>query len=264
MSDENAIDLVMKNLDQQGQLTKVKAQIKASVFKILDQSKGKKSGASNFFWENEKAKAIQKDNELLLLLEVVKEFLQFFDFEFTLSVLQSESNHIPFIERDQLIKKIGLKQSDLNINQPILQHIYQKYNPKGAKQTNQQNLTQQEQIPLKKQEKQEPVKAGSKSNQQASVTKNQPITKTIGKVESTKLSNVKSQSNDFQFEEIEEDLDDVQDLEVPNTIKKNEKQNNLMLTSSEEQLASMSQGLDITVDSNEIDQYDHVVDIKWK
>lgn len=37
-----------------------------------------------------------------------------------------------------------------------------------------------------------------------------------------------------------------------------------MLTSSEEQLASMSQGLDITVESSEIHQYDYVEDIRQK
>ena len=37
-----------------------------------------------------------------------------------------------------------------------------------------------------------------------------------------------------------------------------------MLTSSEEFLASQSQGMDITVDSDDIMQYDHVEEIKKK
>ncbi|CAD8054486.1 unnamed protein product [Paramecium sonneborni] len=49
MSNENAIDLVLKNLDQQGQLTKVNPKQKHQVFEIFNQSKSKKSGASNLF-----------------------------------------------------------------------------------------------------------------------------------------------------------------------------------------------------------------------
>lgn len=64
-----------------------------------------------------------------------------------------------------------------------------------------------------------------------------------------------------EFEEIEEDdmMDD--DFEMSKT--KRAKDNGLY-TSSEDFLASQSQGFDVTVDSMELEQYDHIEEVQFK
>ncbi|KAM3130929.1 hypothetical protein pb186bvf_016952 [Paramecium bursaria] len=249
MSDK-ILDLMLQSLDKEGVLAKVKAQIKASVYKIIDQAAGKKSGGSQYFWENDKAVNLHKDNNLLLLLEIVKEFLQFFDFNYTLAVLVSESNHKDYIKRENLIQKLGILKTDLESTQPVLQLLVQKFNPKNPKQVNEKQSVNQTPTTSSKQlkEKQQPLKVGEQTKKVDSVKKE------------IQKATPQSQDSQFQFEEIEEDLDNYNTYQP----QKKTSSQNLMLTSSEEFLASQSQGMDITVDSEDIMQYDHVEEIKKK
>lgn len=125
---------------------------------------------------------------------MIKEFLQFFDFDYTLSVLNSEANHKEYIKRDVLSAKLGFAKTDIDSSQPILSHIYSKFSPKNAKAAPAAKAQAVSSKSLEK-SKPEPVKAGTVPSTNAAKTQ-------ANKFESAKPS------SDFQFEEIEEDLED--------------------------------------------------------
>lgn len=48
-------NLVIQSLEANGSLAKIRAQIRASVFNVVDQQEGNSKKPSPFFWENNKA-----------------------------------------------------------------------------------------------------------------------------------------------------------------------------------------------------------------
>lgn len=86
-------NLVIQSLESNGALSNIRAQIRASVFKVIDsQDSGSSKKGSPFYWENPKCQKLSEDPNGLLMLQLIKEFLQFYKMDYSLSVYSSESN----------------------------------------------------------------------------------------------------------------------------------------------------------------------------
>lgn len=79
-------NLVIQSLEANGSLAKIRAQIRASVFNVVEQQEGNPKKPSPFFWENNKAQSIYELANGKDMLEVIKEFLLFYEMHYTNSI----------------------------------------------------------------------------------------------------------------------------------------------------------------------------------
>ncbi|KRX03947.1 hypothetical protein PPERSA_12394 [Pseudocohnilembus persalinus] len=296
---QNLKKLIQQSLDTQGQLCKIKAQIKASVYNTLEQETNK-GQESQFYWENHKIQQLSAKQEGQLALEIVKDFLEFYSLDYTQNVFQSEANVTQSIKRQKIAEKC---QVTYNSQKPVLMQMveaFMKQDFQGIKMNKSQKQSQEENN-HNNQEVESPLKSKygiySKGNNNKAVnpvknTYNNSVSSKINQAQSSKFDNHKEQSvsssgkyDGDNFEEIPEDknlsgfdeieLDDDIDNEDKN---KNNKLNNnnkfnknqskvsesYGLYSSVEDPGLQSQGFDKTVDSLELEEYDHFEDVKPK
>merc|ERR1711962_91655 len=101
-------DLVVSSLDKEGVLGKIKAQLRAHVYLSLEseQNKTKRTGHVN----SKLADFLLSTNGRLVA-SLVREFLQFFDLDFSLAVFDPETNigrDVQYRERTKLSSALGL------------------------------------------------------------------------------------------------------------------------------------------------------------
>ncbi|KAM4529381.1 centrosomal protein 43 isoform 3-T3 [Fundulus diaphanus] len=111
-------DLLIQNLENSGVLNKLKAEMRAAVFLAMeDQDRlEKKTPLIN---ENLRKCLSSKDGRLVAGLIV--DFLQVFNLDFSLAVFQPEINALNGLDgRDLVRRELGLSDSELNRNSPVL------------------------------------------------------------------------------------------------------------------------------------------------
>lgn len=77
---------MIQSLEANGSLAKIRAQIRASVFNVVDQQDGQPKKPSPFFWENNKAQSVYELQGGREILELIKDFLASYDMHYTLSI----------------------------------------------------------------------------------------------------------------------------------------------------------------------------------
>ncbi|KAJ1521359.1 hypothetical protein ONE63_003035 [Megalurothrips usitatus] len=115
-------DLVSKTLENNGVLAKIRAELRASVFLALEEQE-----ANSTPFENKALKEYLRSSQAALGLCIVREFLEYLELDFTLSVYNTETSHgkgYEYCGRNKLIKDLRLK--NLNGKKgPLLSHILQ-------------------------------------------------------------------------------------------------------------------------------------------
>eukprot|EP00743_Colponemidia_sp_Colp-15_P004396 GILK01004741.1.p1 GENE.GILK01004741.1~~GILK01004741.1.p1 ORF type:complete len:402 (+),score=70.84 GILK01004741.1:58-1206(+) len=114
-------ELVVHTLEANGVLASLRAQLRANVYKAIEQQeKAKGKSEPGFHFENPLAQKINQTPQGRIAAELVREFLQFFRLDYSLSVFLPESNLTPNPkEVDGLASEIGLPKSSLR-TQPLL------------------------------------------------------------------------------------------------------------------------------------------------
>lgn len=106
---EQLRDLVAATLEKEGILGKIKAQLRAHVYLSLEgESKGKAPAQDS---KNVKLAAFLSNTNGRLVASLVREFLQFFDLDFSLAVFDPETNigrDVQYRERTKLCTALGL------------------------------------------------------------------------------------------------------------------------------------------------------------
>jgi len=113
-------NLVIQSLEGNGTLGQIRAQIRASVFKIIEMQETTNKKNAGFFWENPQCQTIYDHKEGKLALELINDFLEYFKMDYTTSVFAHESNLKDPSKRDDLQKKLGVRSEG---NKPVLFHI---------------------------------------------------------------------------------------------------------------------------------------------
>eukprot|EP00742_Colponemidia_sp_Colp-10_P007158 GILJ01007687.1.p1 GENE.GILJ01007687.1~~GILJ01007687.1.p1 ORF type:complete len:384 (+),score=71.77 GILJ01007687.1:23-1153(+) len=114
-------ELVVHTLEANGVLSSLRAQLRANVYKAIEQQeKAKGKSEPGFHFENPLAQKINQTPQGRIAAELVREFLQFFRLDYSLSVFLPESNLTPNPkEADGLASDIGLPKPSLR-TQPLL------------------------------------------------------------------------------------------------------------------------------------------------
>jgi len=107
---EQLRDLVAATLEKEGILGKIKAQLRAHVYLSLE-GESSKSKALAQESKNHKLVAFLSNTNGRLVASLVREFLQFFDLDFSLAVFDPETNigrDVQYRERTKLCSALGL------------------------------------------------------------------------------------------------------------------------------------------------------------
>ncbi|XP_022614581.1 FGFR1 oncogene partner isoform X5 [Seriola dumerili] len=111
-------DLLIQNLENNGVLNKLKAEMRAAVFLAMEEQ-DKLENKTPLINENLKKCLNTKDGRLVASL--IMDFLQVFNLDFTLAVFQPEINSLHGLEgRDLVCRELGLLESELNRKSPLL------------------------------------------------------------------------------------------------------------------------------------------------
>lgn len=119
---EELKNIVIQTLESNGILGNLRAQLRASVFKVIDsQDKNLKDGCG-FQWENPLAPKIIETAEGMMWIDLIREFLEFYRMDYTLSTFLPECSLSQEPKtRTEMEEKIGLPQ--WNTSMPLLMHL---------------------------------------------------------------------------------------------------------------------------------------------
>ncbi|XP_070843957.1 centrosomal protein 43 isoform X3 [Chaetodon trifascialis] len=111
-------DLLIQNLENNGVLNKLKAEMRAAVFLAMEEQ-DKLENKTPLVNENLKKCLNTKDGRLVASL--ILDFLQVFNLDFTQAVFQPEINWLNGLDgRDLVCRELGLSESEANRNSPLL------------------------------------------------------------------------------------------------------------------------------------------------
>ncbi|KAL3883295.1 hypothetical protein ACJMK2_029577 [Sinanodonta woodiana] len=114
-------DLVAQTLEANGVLGKIRAQLRASVFLALEEQESVQNKAP---FLNHDLKKLLSTKEGRMVAGLVREFLEYFNLEFSLAVFDSEAGCGPNIsEREGLVKELNIPGTDRPPKGPLLADV---------------------------------------------------------------------------------------------------------------------------------------------
>ena len=116
-------NIVIQSLESKGILSQLRAQIRSSVFKIIEDQESKENKNPAFFWENPLCQKIHESDEGLQAVELMHEFFEFFRMDYTNNVFVHESNYKETFSRDDVLKKLHIEKQSTKEDQPLLMNI---------------------------------------------------------------------------------------------------------------------------------------------
>lgn len=114
--------MILDQLDQEGYISHLKAQIKSRVYKTIEgQSKTVKQNL-----EFDYLTPFQRQNkskEVMLAVHLMRDFLKFYEMEYTFPVFENETNVHENIAKETLLKDLDLVRKAEDDNKPLLVHV---------------------------------------------------------------------------------------------------------------------------------------------
>mmetsp|Transcript_6454 Transcript_6454/g.10027 ORF Transcript_6454/g.10027 Transcript_6454/m.10027 type:complete len:440 (-) Transcript_6454:797-2116(-) len=113
-------EIVTRTLEAKGVLGKIKAELRASVFTAIDEQEK----VSGVYLENPLVQKLLSSHEGRVAVDLIREFLEFYELDYTLSVLVPEAN-LPehYAGREAILKEIRLR-PDPKQNRPLLVEVF--------------------------------------------------------------------------------------------------------------------------------------------
>ena len=106
MQDTNDLkNIVIQGLESKGALSSIRAQIRASVFKSIEDENtdpASKRMENSFNWENKQAMQIVETETGLIMCKLFENFLQFYDLDYTFNIFIHEVNTSRKTDVDEL------------------------------------------------------------------------------------------------------------------------------------------------------------------
>ena len=83
-------NVVIQTLETNGMLNQLRAKLRSNVFQIIEQQDSNLKTSTGFQWENPLALKILETPEGMLCTELIREFLEFYRMDYTMSVFLPE------------------------------------------------------------------------------------------------------------------------------------------------------------------------------
>jgi FGFR1 oncogene partner len=119
---EEMKNYVIQALETKGLLGQIRAQLRSSVFKIVDDQDQKYNMGCGLKWENPMLYQISETKGGTLHAELIREFMEYFRMDYSLSTFIPECSISPErLKREELIAKLGIKGASSDL--PLLNMI---------------------------------------------------------------------------------------------------------------------------------------------
>ena len=115
---QEAKDLVLAELEKNGVINFMRANIKKSILDIISHEKENIKQKLDFDFMTPLHR-LNKSKEIILCCQLIKEFLKFYEMEYTLPIFENESNVKENIKRETLLKELKL-QGKKEDSKPVL------------------------------------------------------------------------------------------------------------------------------------------------
>ena len=116
---QEAKDLVLNELEKNGVINYMRAKIKKSILDIISNEKEGTKQKLDFDFMTPLHR-LNKSKELVLACQLIKEFLKFYELEYTLPIFENESNIKENVKRETLIKELKLQGKKEDSTKPVL------------------------------------------------------------------------------------------------------------------------------------------------
>lgn len=105
---EEMKNLVIQSLETKGVLGQIRANLRSAVFKIVDEQDQKFNMGCGLKWENPTLYKIQETKVGTLITEMMREFMEFFRMDYSLSIFIPECNIYPDrLKKEEILGKLG-------------------------------------------------------------------------------------------------------------------------------------------------------------
>ena len=126
---QDAKNLVLQELEKKGVINYMRAKIKKSILDIIDNEKDSTKQKLEFDFMTPLHR-LNKSKEILIACHLIKEFLKFYELEYTFPIFENESNVKENIKRETLFKECKLKENKEDPKPVLLQLVYDQLNRK--------------------------------------------------------------------------------------------------------------------------------------
>ena len=126
---QEAKELILKELEEKGVINYMRAKIKKSIIEIISSQSEAVQQKFDFDYMTPLHR-LNKPKEIVLVCQLIKEFLKFYELEYTLPIFENESNIKENIKRETLLKEVKLENQKDNSNPVLLLLLLDKLNRK--------------------------------------------------------------------------------------------------------------------------------------
>ena len=126
---QEAKEVILKELEEKGVINYMRAKLKKQILDIIN-SKSDTFKQNIDFDYMTPLHRLNKPKELILVCQLIKEFLKFYELEYTLPIFENESNVKENIKRETLLKELKLEENKKESKPVLLMLLQDKLNRK--------------------------------------------------------------------------------------------------------------------------------------
>ena len=115
---QEAKEIIVNELEKKGVINYMRAKIKKSIIDIINNQKESFKQKLDFDFMTPLHR-LNKPKEIVLVCQLIKEFLKFYELEYTLPIFENESNIKEDIKRETLLKELKLEEKK-DTSKPVL------------------------------------------------------------------------------------------------------------------------------------------------
>ena len=124
---QEAKEMILKELEEKGVINYMRAKIKKSIIDIISSQSESVQQKFDFDYMTPLHR-LSKPKEIVLVCQLIKEFLKFYELEYTLPIFENESNIKENIKRETLLKELKLEDKKDNTKPVLLLLLQDKLN----------------------------------------------------------------------------------------------------------------------------------------
>lgn len=252
-------NLVIQTLETNGILGQIRAKLRSSVFKVIDNNdpSGKERA---MHWENPLAQKVLETTESALAADLIREYLEFYRLDYSLSIFIPEAN----LKQDPLNKNDLKKRADIEIpndKEPLLVQILRERKAGGG--------SKAKPAPAKKEETKNTfiTTQSPKEEKKSKYSSNQGMTKKPVEepkpAKTTVTTQSKPKENKKDLNDYDDDFedDDIQEMLPVDNMDDDGDEHRMFSESGNAFTGSQSMGMDPSVNTLAMDEYDHIEEV---
>ena len=124
---QEAKEIVLNELEKTGLISNMRAMIKKSILEILEKQNDNTKQKLEFDYMTP-LNRLNKNKELILACQLIKEFLKFYEMEYTFPIFENESNIKENIQKETLLKEFKLQENKDDPKPVLLQLVMERLN----------------------------------------------------------------------------------------------------------------------------------------